>query len=79
LYLLLSVPVLRLSDPWSLITYAAFVPMVPVQQAAQRINDRKLGVATEDRNHRYNRGNIATIIVGGLLKALAVVNTFIPE
>lgn len=29
----------RLPDPWWLISFASFIPMVPVQQAAQRVND----------------------------------------
>ncbi len=78
LYLVLSV-LWRLSDPWWLISFATFVPMVPIQRTAQRVNDLRLGIATEDRNQRYSGWNIATVVAGGLFLVLAVVGTFIPE
>ena len=78
LYLLLHL-LYRLPDPWWLICLATVVPMVPVQQAAQRINERKLDVASEDRNHRYSGKNIAVICVGGLMLSLLVLGMFIPE
>jgi hypothetical protein len=78
LYLVLSV-LWRLPDPWWLVSFATFVPMMPVQRAAQRLNDHKLGVATEDRNARYTGWNIAMIVGGGLLFVLALVGMFIPE
>jgi hypothetical protein len=48
LYLVLSIS-WRLPDPWSLISIASFVPMLPVVRTTQRINDRQLSLATEDR------------------------------
>ena len=55
------------------------VPMIPVQQAAQRINETSSRLATEGRNNNYSSANIATIVIGGLLLVLVVVGTVIPE
>ena len=68
-----------LSDPWWLISFASMVPMIPVQQAAQRINETSPRLATEGRNNNYSSANIATIVIGGLLLVLVVVGTVIPE
>jgi hypothetical protein len=77
-YLLLSV-MWRLPDPWWWISFAALVPMVPVQQAAHRVNERYVGVATEARNESYSTGNVATIVIGGLVLVLAIVGSFMRE
>jgi hypothetical protein len=67
----------RLPDPWWLIGFTSVLPMVPVQQAAQRLNERQ--AASEDPNHRYSGKNIAVICVGGLLLSLVVLGMTMPE
>lgn len=77
-YLVLSV-MWRLPDPWWLISFASLVPMIPVQQAAQRVNELHAGSAAEGRNDNYTTANVATIVIGGLLLVLGVVGTFMSE
>lgn len=77
-YLLLSI-LWRLPDPWWLISLASLLPMIPVQQTAQRVNERHAGPKTEARNQNYTAANIATIVFGGLFFVLAIVGTFLPE
>ena len=43
------------------------------------VNDRCASFATEDRNETYSGGNVATIIIGGLLLVLGIAGTFIEE
>jgi len=51
LYLILSMT-WRLPDPWWLISLASFIPIIPVQLAAQRINARHGAFTPEARNER---------------------------
>ena len=76
LYLLMSV-LWRLPDPWWLISLATFVPVLPVQHAAQRINAACL--ATSDRNDSYSAANVVLIVLGGLTVVLGVVGSFLPK
>lgn len=69
----------RLPDPWSLISFGTFIPMIPVQQAAQRVNERHAALSTEGRNDNYSTANVATILIGWLLLILVLVGTFMPE
>jgi len=69
----------RLPDPWWLISFATLITMIPVQQAAQRVNERHAGLSTEGRNDNYSTANVATIVIGGLFLILALIGTFIPE
>ncbi len=68
----------RLPDPWSLISFVSLVPMIPVQQAAQRVNERHTAPSTEARNDNDSTANVATIVLGGLYLILAVIGTFGP-
>jgi hypothetical protein len=77
-YFVLSI-LWRLPDPWWWINLASFVPMLPVQLTAQRLNHRKLNVVTEDPNNKYSGKNIALICVGALLILTALAGTFMPE
>lgn len=77
-YLILHMT-LRLPDPWWLISFGTVIPMIPVQQAAQRVNERHAAMNTEVRNDNYSTANVATIVIGGSLLILAVIGTFIPE
>ncbi len=77
-YLVLNIT-WRLPDPWWLISLATFIPILPVQQAAQRVNERYAGDIAEGRNDSYSTANIVLIVLGGLFLILAVVGTFMPE
>lgn len=76
-YLVLSV-LWRLPDPWWLISFASFIPMIPVQQAAQRVNELHMVSGAEGRNDSYTTANVATIVIGGFLLILVIVGTFMP-
>jgi hypothetical protein len=73
IYLVLAL-LFRLPDPWWLLVYLRFVPMIPVQQTAQRHNIRISFANT--RNASYTTRNVITIVVGGTLFVLAVVGAF---
>jgi len=66
----------RLPDPWWLAGLAGFLPMLPVQSAVNEINARLAPQA--DPNARFSGGNIAGMIVGGLVLLLAVVGMLLP-
>ena len=72
LYLALSLS-WRLPDPWWLISFATLVPMLPVQQVAQRVN--QLRGSSEDRNEHYSSANVILIVLGGLLLVLTIAGT----
>jgi hypothetical protein len=63
--------------PWWLISLAGLVPFLPVVATVRRLTDAE--AVTEARNDSYSGGNVATIIVGGLLVLLAIAGTFAPE
>lgn len=71
-YLLLTAS-WRLPDPWWLISLASFVPFLAVVETTGQINGTSH--ATEGANASYSGGNIATIVIGGLIWLLAVVGT----
>jgi hypothetical protein len=66
-----------LPDEWLLISIAAFVPMLPVQQTVQRINAAHPAFATEPPNTRYSAGNIVTIVIGCLVLMLLIVGFYL--
>jgi len=78
LYLVLCLSAL-LPDLWMLISSAAFVPMLPVQQTTQLVNARHPASATEPPNTGYGTGNIITIVVGCLILVLLVVASYLKE
>ena len=67
-YLLLNMSWRLLPGPTWLMGFAVVVPMVIVQQNVDKVTPESL---VADR-HRYTAGNIATIVVGGLLLALVI-------
>lgn len=67
----------KLPDPYWLLTFLSFIPMLPVQALANCINQRE--APTHFQNSRFTGWNIAMVIVGGLLVILAVIGTFLPE
>ena len=69
----------NLPGAWWLISLAVFVPIIPVQQTAQHINEIYAGSVGEARNDTYSFGNVAMIIIGGLILALAIMGSFMPD
>jgi hypothetical protein len=66
----------HLPDPYWLVSFLAVFFMLPVQHAANAVNNH---VAPDhDRNKRFTAWNIATVVIGGLLFTLAVIGTFLP-
>jgi len=65
----------KLPDPWGLVSVLTFVPLIPVQQSAQRLNDRC--AFTESRNTSYTTANVVTIVIGGTLFVFSIVGAMI--
>jgi hypothetical protein len=68
-----------LPDPWPWLSLAVFGPAIPVQQTAQRVNDIYAKSVGEAPNDTYSAGNIAMIVMGGLLLATAIMSSFMPD
>ncbi|MGE0594654.1 MAG: zinc ribbon domain-containing protein [Vicinamibacterales bacterium] len=66
----------RLPEPWTLLWFGAVIPLVPVQQVCQRVNDAAGN--PEGRNARYSAVNVLTIVVGSIWFLLVLVGTFLP-
>lgn len=66
-----------LPDPWRLISFGYFGPLIPVVQTCQKVNDAANN--PEGHNSDCNTANVVTIVIGGLLLALAVVETVRPK
>lgn len=67
----------KLPDPYWLVSMFAVVFLVPIQAYANRVN---AAVAPDhDPNSRFSAWNWVTCVFGGLLLALAIVGTFMPE
>ncbi len=73
-----------LPAPWWLLSFTTVSPMIPVLQAAQRVNEHQARVnehqaalSTEGLNDNYTRANVATIVIGGLYLILTVIGTSI--
>jgi hypothetical protein len=65
----------NLPDPYWLVTLLGFLPLLPVQTAVNRVN-RQLA-PDADPNARFGGWNIAGVILGGLLVALAVFGMYV--
>ena len=78
LYLLLNMTP-QLPNPWWLMNIAAFLPMLPIQKATQRVNERHSSPNTEAVNENYSTANRITIIVGGLFLIFLVLSAFSVE
>lgn len=64
-----------LPDPYGLVALLSIVFLIPVQQAANRVNE--LLVPGHDRNERFTALNIVAVVIGGLLLILVVIGTFV--
>jgi hypothetical protein len=75
-YVLLSITY-KLPDPFWAVSMLAFLPLIPVQGAINRINAT---VAPKSaRNSHFSGANILVMIIGSLFLALATVGTIIPS
>ncbi len=75
LYLILNIS-WRLPDPYWLVSFATFVPLVIVQRSINVLNAAE--ETKEDPNTSYTAANIVVIAIGGLLFLLGVLATFMP-
>jgi hypothetical protein len=75
-WILLSV-LLILPDPYWLVTYLSILFLLPVQQAANRINE--LLVPGHDRNERFTGWNIVAVLIGGVLFIVSVIAIYLPR
>jgi hypothetical protein len=67
----------RLPDPYWLVTYLGFLPLLPVQSAVNEIN-RKVA-PDADTNNRFRGWNIAGLVIGGPLLVLAIVGALLQQ
>jgi hypothetical protein len=65
----------NLPDPWWLFTLAGFLPLLPVQAAVNRVNEKLAPDA--DPNARFSGWNILWLVLGVLVLALAVLGMFV--
>jgi hypothetical protein len=65
----------NLPDPYWPVTLLSFVPLLPVQSAVNRVN-RQLA-PDADPNARFSGWNVAGVICGGLLVAVAVLGMYV--
>ena len=65
----------KLPDPYWLLTLFAFIPMLPVQALANRVNTRE--APAHSQNNRFTGWNIVMVVLGGLSVILAVIGTFL--
>ena len=64
-----------LPDPYGLIALLSIVFLIPVQQAANRVNE--LLVPEHDRNERFTALNMVAVVIGGLLLVSIVIGAFV--
>ena len=64
-----------LPDPYGLVALLSIVFLIPVQQAANRVNE--VLVPQHDRNEGFTALNIVAVVIGGLLLATVVVGAFV--
>jgi hypothetical protein len=75
-YMLMNV-IWRLPDPYALGAFLSFMPLLPFDRAARRLNGN--GELAAPTHGRYSGWNIAWLIFGSLLFVLAVIASFLPE
>jgi hypothetical protein len=75
IYLLLNITP-QLPNPWWLMNILTFLPMLPIHEAAQRVNQKYLSQKTEGINDGYSRANIITLMIGGLFLIVFISSAF---
>lgn len=76
LYLLLQL-LGRAPQPYSLLTFLSFIPLVPFDRAARRLNGN--GSLSEPTDGRFSAWNIAGLVVGTAFVILVLIGSFVPE
>lgn len=64
----------RLPDPYALVSFLSFLPLVPMNSYAMRINARRSGFVPDDR---YSGWNWVGLTLGNLLLLLSVWGSFL--
>ncbi len=64
-----------LPDPYGLVALLSILFLIPVQQAANCVNESL--VPGHDRNERFTAWNKVAVVVGGLLFILVVIGSFV--
>jgi len=64
-----------LPDPYGLVALLSILFLIPVQQAANRINESL--VPGHDRNERFTAWNKVAVVIGGLLFILVIIGSFV--
>lgn len=67
----------RLPDPFWLISLFTFLPLLPIRVAVATINLKH--APNSGTNARFSGRNIILVVAGGLLLALVILGTFLPE
>jgi len=67
----------RLPDPFSLVCWLTPLVILPVQDAANRLN--AIVTPNHNPNVRFSGWNIAGIVLGGICFVLSVIATFLPS
>ena len=65
----------RLPDPYSLVSYLSFIPLLSVQQTVSALHAARAPRAAT--NSGFTPGNVMTLIIGGLLMAAVVLQAFV--
>jgi hypothetical protein len=76
LYLLLQL-LGRAPPPYSLLAFLSFMPLVPFDRAARRLNGN--GTLSEPTHGRFSGWNVAGLVVGTALVILVVIGSVMPE
>lgn len=64
-----------LPDPYGLVALLSIVLLIPVQQAANRVNESL--APGHDRNERFTALNMVAVVIGGLLLVSVVIGAFV--
>jgi hypothetical protein len=64
-----------LPDPYGLVALLSIVFLIPVQQAANRVNESL--VPGHDRNERFTALNMVAVVIGGLVLVSVVIGAFV--
>lgn len=64
-----------LPDPYGLVALLSIIFLIPVQQAANRVNEAL--VPGHDRNERFTTLNMVAVVIGGLLLVSVIIGVFV--
>ena len=67
----------RLPDPYWLVSYLSFLPLLVVQRAVNALSAAVAPAA--DRNDRYSGANVVIIVLGAILFVLVILGAFVPN